>query len=74
MTYKEKGLIVPLYKVIVIPNVEQCIHTYVKRLIKIRMRAHKLIPGLSYEYRSQYSAVTTLETQRLKGGGVNISL
>ena len=53
ITYKEKSLIVPLYKAIVRPHLEYCIQAwspYLRkkhdRLEKIHRRATKLIPGL----------------------------
>ena len=59
ITYKEKGLIAPLYKAIVIPHLEYCIQACrpylmkdIDMLEKILMRANKLIPwlrNLSYE-------------------------
>ena len=58
-TYKEKGLIVPLYKAIVRPHLEYCIQAWrpylrkdIDMLDKIHRRATKPIPGLgvlSYE-------------------------
>ena len=58
ITYKEKSLIVrslPLYKAIVRPHLEYCIHVYawsqylrkdIDMLEKIQRRATKIIPGL----------------------------
>ena len=53
ITYKEKSLIIPLYKPIVRPHLEYCIHARhpyfrkdVDMLDKIQWRATKLIPGL----------------------------
>ena len=55
ITYKEKSLIVPLYKAIVIPHLEYCIQAwspYIRKdrymLDTIQRRATKLIPGLRY--------------------------
>ena len=79
ITYKEKSLIVPLYKAIVRPHLEYCIQAwnpYLRKdkdmLDKIQRRATKLIPGLRdlrYEERLKECGLTTLETRRLGGGG-----
>ena len=51
--YKEKSLIVPLYKAIVRPHLDYCIQAWspylrkdIDMLEKIQRRASKLIPGL----------------------------
>ena len=53
ITYKEKILIIPLYKAIVRPHLEYCIQSWspylrkdIYMLDKIQRRATKLIPGL----------------------------
>ena len=79
ITYKDKRLIVPLYKATIIPHLEYCIHAwspylgkYIDMLEKIQRRATKLIPGLRdlrYEERLKECGLTTLETRRLGGGG-----
>ena len=77
ITYKEKSLIVPLYKAIVRPHLEYCIWSqYIRKdidmLEKIQRRATKLIPGLRdlrYEERLKECGLTILETRRLRGGG-----
>ena len=52
ITYKEKSLIVPLYKAIVRPHLEYCIQAwspYLRKdidIIEKIQRATKLIPGL----------------------------
>ena len=76
--YKEKSLIIPLYKAIVRPHLEYCIQAWnphlrkdVDTLEKTQRRATKLIPGLRdmrYEERLKECGLTTLETRRLRGG------
>ena len=53
ITYKENSMIAPLYKAIVRPHLEYCIHAwspylrkYIDMLDKIQRRATKIIPGL----------------------------
>ena len=68
ITYKDKSLIVPLYKAIVRPHLEYCIQAwspylrkYIYMLEKIQRRATKLIPGLRdlrYEERLKLRRVT----------------
>ena len=78
--YKEKSLIVPLYKAIVRPNLEYCIQAwspYLRKdmLDKIQSRATKLIPGmkdLTYEERLKECGLTTLETRRLRGDQIEV--
>ena len=77
VTYKDKSLIVPLYKAIVRPHLEYCIHAWspylrkdIDMLEKIQRRATKLIPGLTdlrYEERLNECGLKTLETRRLRG-------
>ena len=74
ITYKEKSLIVPLYKAIVRPYLKYCIHAWspclrkdIDMLEKIQRRATKLIPDLRdlrYEERLKECGLTTLETRR----------
>ena len=76
ITYKVNSLSVPLYKAIVRPHLEYCIHAWSPYLRKdIYMLAQnqsetKLIPGLRYlryEERQKECGMTTLETRRLRG-------
>ena len=70
--YKEKQLIVPLYKAIVRPHLEYCIQAWrpcrkkdIDKLERIQGRATKIIPELrylSYEIRLLQYSLTTLET------------
>ena len=71
ITYTNKSFIVPMYKAIVRPHLEYCIHAWsrylrkhIDMLEKIRSRATKLIPGLKdiiYEERLKVCGLTTLE-------------
>ena len=77
IVYKEKELIIPLYKTIVRPNLEYCIQArrpYRKKdidmLERVQRRATKMIQKLrniSYEMRLKECGLTTLETRRLRG-------
>ena len=78
LTYKEKSLIIPLYKAIVRPHLEYYIQAWnphlrkdVDMLDKIQRRATKLIPelrDLTYEERLKECGLTTLETRILRTG------
>ena len=82
ITYKEKSLIVPLYKAIVRPHLEYCIQAWrpylrkdIDMLEKIQRRATKLIPGLRdlrYEEPLKERGLTTLETRRLWGSNRSV--
>ena len=77
IAYKDKRLIIPLYKAIVRPHLEYCIQAwnpYIRKdidmLEKIQRRAAKLIPGLRdirYEESLKECGLTTLATRRLGG-------
>ena len=82
IAYKEKSVIILLYKAIVRPHLEYCIQAWspylrtdIDMLEKIQMRATKLIPGLRdlrYEERLKKCGLTTLETRRLRGGQIEV--
>ena len=82
ITYKEKSLIVSLYKAIVRPHLEYCIQAWspylrkdIDMLDKIQRRATKLIPGLRdlrYEERLKECGLTILETRRLRGDQIKV--
>ena len=77
ITYKEKGLIVPLYKAIARPHLEYCIQAWklylrkdIDMLEKVQRRTTKLITGLrdlSYDDTLKECGLTTLETRILRG-------
>ena len=74
--YKEKELIIPLYKTIVRPHLEYCIQAWkpyrkkdIDILERVQRRATKMIQKLrniSYEMRLKECGLTTLETRRLR--------
>ena len=76
ITYKEKKVIIPLYKAIVRPHLEYCIQAWrpyrkkdIDMLERIQRRATKMIPqlrDLSYEERLKECGLTTLETRQLR--------
>ena len=82
ITYKEKPLIVPLYKAIVRPHLEYCIQAWrpyhkkeIDKLESIQRRATKIIPelrDLGYESRLLQCGLTTLETRRLRGDQTDV--
>ena len=82
ITYKDKKLIIPLYKAIVRPHLEYCIQTWrpyrkkdMDTLECIQRRATKIIPelrDLSYEERLKECGLTTLETRRLRGDQIEV--
>ena len=82
ITYKEKQLIVPLYKAIVRPHLEYCIQAWrpyhkkhIDKLERIQQRATKMIPelrDLSCESRLLQCGLTTLETRKLRGDQIEV--
>ena len=80
--YKEKQLIVPLYKALVRLHLEYCIQAWrpyrkkdIDKLERIQRRATKMIPelrDLSYESRLLQCGLTTLETRRLRGDQIEV--
>ena len=78
IVYKEKELIIPLYKTIVRPHLEYCIQAWrpyskkdIDMLERVQRRATKMIQKLrnirliSYEMRLKECGLTTIETRRL---------
>ena len=82
IVYREKELMIQLYKTIVRPHLEYCIQAwrpYRKKDIDIldilQMTATKIIQKLgniSYEMRLKECGLTTLETKRLRGAQIEI--
>ena len=80
--YKEKELIIPLYKTIVRPHLEYCIQAWrpyrkkdIDMLERVQRRTTKMIPKLrniSYEMRLKECGLTTLETRRLRGDQIEV--
>ncbi len=80
--YKEKELIIPLYKTIVRPHLECCIQAWrpyrrkdIDLLERVQRRATKIIPklrDLSYEICLKECGLTTLETSRLRGDQIEV--
>ena len=82
ITYKDKRLIIPLYKAIVRPQLEYCTQAWrpyrnkdIDTLERIQRRATKIIPelrDLSYEECLTKYGLTTLETRRLRGDQIEV--
>ena len=82
ITYKDKKLIIPMYKAIVRPLLEYCLQawrTYRKKdidtLERIQRRASKIIPelrDLSSAERLTECGLTTLEMRRLRGDQIEV--
>ena len=74
VTYRDKKLIMPLYKSIVRPHLEYCIQAWrpylrkdIDKLEKVQRRTTRLIPELrqcAYEERLKRCKLTTLQTRR----------
>ena len=82
IVYKEKELIIPLYKTIVRPHLQYCMqawrpyrNTDIDMIERVQTRATKMIPKLrniSYEMRLKECGLTTLETRRLRGDQIEV--
>ena len=82
IVYKEKELILPLYKTTVRPHLEYCIQAWrpyrkkdIDMLERVQSRATKMIQKLrniSYEMRLKECGLTTLETRRLRGDQIEV--
>ena len=82
IVYKEKELIMSLYKNIVRPQLEYCIQAWrpyrkkdIDMLERLQRRATKIIQKLrniSYEMRLKECALTTLGTRRLRGDQIEV--
>ena len=80
--YKEKQLIVPMYKAIIMPHLECCIQAWrpyrkkdIDKLERIKRRATKMIPtwrDLRYESRLLQCGLITQETRRLRGDQIEV--
>ena len=75
-------MLIPLYKTIVLPNLEYCIQAWrpyrkkdIDMLERVQRRATKMIPNLnniSYEMHVKECGLTTLETRRLRGNQIEV--
>ena len=82
IVYKEKELIIPLYKTIVRLHLECCIQAWrpyrkkdIDMLTRVQRRATKLIQKLrniSYEIRLKECGLTALETRRLREDQIEV--
>ena len=77
IVYKEKELIIPLYKTIVRPHLEYCIQVWrpyrkkdIDMVERVQRRVTKIKPKLrniSYEIHLKECGLATLETRRFRG-------
>ena len=84
IVYKDKEIIIPLYKTIVRPHLEYCIQAWrpyrkkdIDILERVQRRATKIIQKLrniSYEMRLKECGLTTPETRRLRGDQIEVFL
>ena len=82
IVYKDKELIIPLYKTIVRPHLEYCIQAWrpyrkkdIDKLERVQTRVTKSIPKLrniSYEICLRECGLTTVETRILKGDQIEV--
>ena len=82
IVYKEKELILPLYKTTVRPHLEYCIQAWrpyrkkdIVTLERVQRKATKMIQkprNISYEMRLKECGLTTLETRRLRGDQIEM--
>jgi len=82
ITYRDKQLMIPLYKAIVRPHLEYCIQAWrpylrkdIDKLERVQRRATRMIPELQklcYEDRLQRCKLTTLETRRARGDQIEV--
>ena len=84
IVYKEKELIIPLYKTIVRSHLGYCIRAWrpyrkkdIDMLERVQRRATKIIQKLRniiYEMRLKECGLTTLETRRLRGDKIEVKV
>ena len=82
IAYKDKNLIIPLYKAIVRPHLEYCIKAWrpyrkkdIDTLERIQRKSTTISPeprDLSYEERLTECGITTLETRRISGDQIEM--
>ena len=79
IVYKEKELIIPLYKTIVRPHLEYCIQAWrpyrkkdINILERVQRRATQKLRNICYEMRLKECGLTTLETRRLRRDQIEV--